>query len=132
VGAGGSARASPRTSIAFNDWVTLFKVAGIIGIIVAAIGFGTGNTGNLLAVRGDGAMLGAPTAAALATSLVFVMFCYAGWNAAAYLGGELVTPQRTLPWSLLLGTVLVAALYLALNMVYFYGAPMEAMAGKVG
>ncbi len=127
-----AAHARPtRASIAFNDWITLFKVAGIVGIIVAAIGLGSGNAENLLAARGDGAMLGAPTAAALATSLVFVMFCYSGWNAAAYLGGELVTPQRTLPSSLLLGTIVVAGLYLTLNLVYFYGAPMEALAGKV-
>ena len=69
--------------------------------------------------------------AALATSLVFVMFCYSGWNASAYLASEFENPQRDLPRSLLLGTSLVVILYLGLNAVYLYGADVDALAGVV-
>jgi APA family basic amino acid/polyamine antiporter len=67
----------------------------------------------------------------MGTSLVFVMFCYAGWNAAAYVASEMENPQRDLPRALLLGTGTVLALYLALNAVYFYGASVDELAGQV-
>jgi APA family basic amino acid/polyamine antiporter len=69
--------------------------------------------------------------AAFGASLVWVSFSYSGWNAAVYIGGEIRDPERTLPRSLLLGTALVTLLYLALNTVFVFAAPMEALAGKV-
>src|SRR5262245_22325531 len=42
---------------------------------------------------------------ALAVSLVWISFAYSGWNAAAYVAGEVREPERTLPLSLLGGTL---------------------------
>ena len=67
---------------------------------------------------------------ALAVALVWISFAYSGWNAAAYVGGELRAAERTLPRALLLGTGLVSVLYLALNAVFVLAAPLEALAGK--
>jgi APA family basic amino acid/polyamine antiporter len=119
-------------SIRFNNWVTLLKVGGIVGIIFGAAAFGTGSMANL----SQSSLAVADTSYAdlftrLGTSLVFVMFCYSGWNSASYLGAEVVRPQRTLPRAMLIGTGLVTALYLALNLVYFYGATVDELAGKV-
>jgi APA family basic amino acid/polyamine antiporter len=41
-----------------------------------------------------------------------VYFAYAGWNAAAYVAGEIRAPERALPFALLVGTAGVTALYL--------------------
>lgn len=60
--------------------------------------------------------------AQVALSLVFVSFAYSGWNAAAYVAGELREPARTLPRALLVGTTMVIGLYLALNVAFFYAA----------
>jgi APA family basic amino acid/polyamine antiporter len=120
-----------RAGIGFNDWITAFKVVGIVAILLATAAVGQGDVAGLLAADPARVPQGAGRAAAFATSLVFVMFCYAGWNAAAYLAGELREPQRTLPRALLLGTVTVLALYLGLNLVYFYGASVDELAGKV-
>jgi len=65
----------------------------------------------------------------LAVGLIFVMFSYSGWNAAAYIGEELRDPKRTLPLSLILGTVLVGLIYMGLNAVYIYAMPAGDMAG---
>ena len=51
-------------------------------------------------------------------SLVYIFYAYTGWNAASYLAGEIRDPQRRLPRAILLGTGLVVALYLGLNVVY--------------
>lgn len=59
-------------------------------------------------------------------ALIQVSFAYSGWNAAAYLAGEVRDPRRTLPWALIGGTVTVALLYLGLNLLFLYAVPAEA------
>ncbi|MBI2822478.1 MAG: APC family permease [Acidobacteria bacterium] len=121
-----------RGSMGFNDLITLFKVGGIVFIIVAAALVGEGAVSNLTRPSPSRlAMSGSQEWAAFGTSLIFVMFCYSGWNAAAYVAGEIRHPQRDLPRSLLTGTAIVLLLYLGLNAVYFYGAGVEDLAGKV-
>jgi len=69
--------------------------------------------------------------AQFAVSLIFVMFGYSGWNAATYVSGEMKTPERTIPASLVVGTLTVAAFYLLLNVAYLYALPLESMKGVV-
>jgi len=66
-----------------------------------------------------------------AVSLIFVYYSYSGWNASAYFVSELRNPQKTLPRSLLIGTLVVAALYLLLNLVFLYTAPVAELAGQL-
>ncbi len=68
---------------------------------------------------------------AFAMSLVWVSFSYAGWNAVIYLGGEVTNPERNLPRSLLTGTLLVTAIYLAINAVFVLAVPTEVIAGRL-
>lgn len=123
---------SSQLSIRFNNLVTLVKVGGIIVIILAAAAFGRGELANFsyvsIAYQGMGMMA---MFTALATSLIYVMFCYSGWNAAAYVASEIVEPQRNLPRALLAGTIVVTVLYMCLNAVYLYGANVDQLAGKV-
>ncbi|HRR83345.1 MAG TPA: amino acid permease [Planctomycetota bacterium] len=69
--------------------------------------------------------------AAFGVSLIWISFSYSGWNAAVYVGGEIEDPERTIPRALLLGTGLVAALYLALNAVFVLAAPAAELAGRL-
>jgi APA family basic amino acid/polyamine antiporter len=73
----------------------------------------------------DGFELGA-----FGVTLVWVSFAYSGWNAAVYVAGEVRDPERNLGRALLLGTALVAALYLALNAVFLCAAPAAQLAGR--
>lgn len=121
-----------RTGMKLGDWLTVFKVFGLVAIVVAAFAVGRGSLSNLSEVSSVYEGLNASDRyAALGTSLVFVMFCYSGWNASAYVASEFENPQRDLPRGLLLGTAFVVVLYLAINAVYFYGAPVDELAGKV-
>jgi APA family basic amino acid/polyamine antiporter len=121
-----------RRGVAFNDLVTVFKVGGIVLIIVAAFTIGKGSASNLISTS---QVYASSTATDLGkgfgTSLIFVGFCYSGWNAAAYVAGEMNDPQRDLPRALLVGTGVVVLLYLGLNAVYFYGASLEELSGEV-
>jgi APA family basic amino acid/polyamine antiporter len=121
-----------KGAIGFNDLMTLLKVGGIVAIIIAAVTVGKGNLDNFSYVSESyTTMERSSVFSALATSLIFVMFCYSGWNAAAYVASEIVEPQKTLPLALLTGTGIVTVLYLLLNAVYFYGANVDALANKV-
>jgi APA family basic amino acid/polyamine antiporter len=108
---------------------TIAKVALIVVFVGAGLVLGTGDWGHF-ARRGEGfAILGTTTgAAAYATALMYVSFAYSGWNAAAYIAGEIEKPQRTLPRALLLGTGIVMVLYILLNLVFLYAVPPEGMA----
>jgi APA family basic amino acid/polyamine antiporter len=107
---------------ALQRWLTIAKVVAIVGLLVAGFVLASGSASHFR-----------PTAAAhwgsFPVSLVFVMFAYSGWNAAAYLGGEIRTPGRTLPLALVAGTLLVTVLYLALNCFYLYALPIQDMSG---
>jgi basic amino acid/polyamine antiporter, APA family len=76
----------------------------------------------------------APAGGAWLAALVPVMFTYSGWNAAAYVAGEIRDPGRVIPRALLLGTAVVTALYVSLCALYLraLGAPGVAAAPTVG
>jgi APA family basic amino acid/polyamine antiporter len=74
---------------------------------------------------------GAFSTGAFAVALVWVSFSYSGWNAAAYLGGEIRAPERNLPRAMVAGVGLVTLLYLALNAVFVHAAPVEQLAGQL-
>jgi len=120
------------SAIRFNNMVTVSKAAGLVAIIAAAALVGHGDLTHFSYVSaGYQAMSATNTMTALGTSLIFVMFCYSGWNAAAYVASEIVEPQRNLPRALLAGTLIVTIIYLGLNAMYLYGADVDELAGKV-
>jgi APA family basic amino acid/polyamine antiporter len=66
-----------------------------------------------------------------AVALIYVSYAYTGWNAATYLSSELDNAQRNLPLILISGTLIVMALYIALNFVFLYTTPIQAMEGQL-
>lgn len=111
------------------------NIVTILGLVVLGFLAGDGSAADAAAAGSaagpgaagvDSAAAGAGSAAAAAAiepgglfvALVLVMFTYSGWNAAAYVAGELRDPGRTVPRSLFWGTGIVIVLYLALNALY--------------
>ncbi|BBO90574.1 amino acid permease [Desulfosarcina ovata subsp. ovata] len=118
---------SLRLGTRVQNLLTMFKLAVIVLFSVAGMMWGKGDWSHLGAVPDNGAGGWGP----FAVALIFVSFSYSGWNAAAYLGGEIRQPGRNLPLALMAGTGLVIALYLALNLVYVYALPASAMQGTL-
>jgi len=104
------------------------KVLVLLAFIVLGFTVGDGHTANfgMTATRD----VSTPLIAQFAISLVWVYVAYSGWNAATYVAEELRQPARTLPMALGIGTALVTVLYLLLNLVFLYAAPLEDMKGK--
>ena len=78
--------------------------------------------------KGDSGLI---VSGSFAISLIYVSYAYTGWNAATYLSSELKDPQKTLPWILITGTLIVMILYVLLNFVFLKVAPIEAMKGQI-
>ena len=114
----------------FQNYITAFKllIIGLI-IIVPFIYFGyepsnvsfspTGETSNTI------------LSSAFAGSLVWVMFSYSGWNASTYILGNLENPKKTLPFSLIFGTLAVTVIYVLLNFTFMYVASFQELEGQI-
>lgn len=68
---------------------------------------------------------------AFAGSLVWVMFSYSGWNASTYILGNLDNPKKTLPFSLIFGTMIVTVIYVLLNFIFMYVATFQELEGQI-
>lgn len=113
-----------------------FQVAATAGKIVLIVILA--GSAWLLAPRAEGALemewgQWQPLfSSAFGVSLFWVMYAYSGWNAAAYVAGEVAEPGRNLPRALILGTGLVTVLYVALNLAFLRVVPVEDMRALVG
>lgn len=68
---------------------------------------------------------------AFAVSLVFVMYAYSGWNSSIYIADEIKNPKKTVPISLIFGTIIVLTLYVLTNYVILLTTPMASLQGAL-
>ncbi|HST30672.1 MAG TPA: amino acid permease [Chthoniobacterales bacterium] len=68
---------------------------------------------------------------AFAVSLVWVMYSYSGWNASSYIISEVRQPERTVPRSLIVGTLAVTIAYVLLNAIFLATTPESEMRGQL-
>jgi APA family basic amino acid/polyamine antiporter len=112
----------------FQNLSTLAKVLVIAVLIVAGLLIHPKQPIDFTPAPGDaGVVFGAP----FAVALVYVMYSYSGWNAAAYIAGEIKSPETNVPRALLCGTGLVMVIYAALNAVFLLAAPISELRGKL-
>jgi APA family basic amino acid/polyamine antiporter len=71
---------------------------------------------------------GGDTPRGLGAALIPVLFAYSGWNAAAYVTGEIRDAKRNLGRALVLGTGVCMVLYVAMNAVYMKAMPLAQIA----
>lgn len=116
---------SLRVGSRVQNLLTLFKIVLVVGFIVAGLLSSRGSAGHFSGSFSAGALLDGK----FAVALIFISFAYSGWNAAAYLGGEIKRPSRNIPLAMLVGTLIVIALYFLLNLVYVYALPAAEMQG---
>lgn len=117
-----------KTAAFFQNGATWLKIGLIVVFIAAGLFFGEGQNISFWPQSGDFDLI---KSRPFAVSLVYVMYSYAGWNAATYIVGEIRDPQRTVPRAIAIGTVLVTGLYLLLNAVFLRVTPMAELDGKL-
>ena len=112
----------------FQNLSTLVKLLLIGALIAAGLFVQPKQPISFLPAPGDTiAIFGAP----FAVALVYVMYSYSGWNAAAYISGEIKQPEKNVPRSLIAGTGLVIVIYVLLNAVFLATTPVQELKGQL-
>jgi APA family basic amino acid/polyamine antiporter len=117
-----------RLGSTFQNISTLVKLLLIGGLIGAGLFLDPKQPVSFLPAAGDTtSIFGAP----FAVALVYVMYSYSGWNATAYISGEIKQPQKNVPRSLLGGTLVVIVIYTALNAIFLATTPIQELSGQL-
>jgi APA family basic amino acid/polyamine antiporter len=116
-----------KGGIGFQNYATSIKVLLILAFIILGVAMPTPQ--NISFLPTDHSWIDIKSSA-FAVSLIYVSYAYSGWNAAAYLSGEIENPKKNLPKSLLTGTFVVMILYILINYVFLRTAPMAEMKGQ--
>jgi len=101
---------------AFQLLVTVCKVAGLVLLVVAItlLNHSAPEQASPTSVGSD------PSVLAFGAALLAVMATFNGWANAAIVGGEVRDAERTVPWALITGVVIVTGLYLVTNVAFLH------------
>ena len=113
---------------AFQNISTLVKLL-LIGALIAA-GFLVPSKQPISFLPARGGMTSI-ISGSFAIALVYVMYSYSGWNAAAYITSEIERPEKNVPRSLLVGTGVVIVIYVLLNAVFLATTPADELKGQL-
>ena len=115
---------SVEVSATFLRWTTWLKL-GLLGLLtVWAFAFRLGSWSNFrpfFLQRADSMPLGP----ALAVGVVGAFFSFGGWWDVGKIAGEVKDPGRTLPRALMLGMLVVTAVYIMVSAVFLYLVPLN-------
>ncbi len=65
---------------------------------------------------------------AMGIALIAVFWAYDGWVYITWVAGEVKEPRRNVPLAMVLGVLVVGAIYMATNMTYLYALPLNQIA----
>ena len=116
-----------RNSSLFQGVFTWLKVLLIIGMIIAGLVYFPSSAPVEWSPNWSSEIF----TPSFAIALIYVTYAYSGWNASAYIVGEIKNPNRNLPISLVGGTLLVSVLYVLLQLTFLKQAPIQELASKV-
>jgi basic amino acid/polyamine antiporter, APA family len=105
-----------------SNVLTTFKIVSLVVFIGFGLTAGAGTPANVMQ------SVGPVTTTGFLFALIPVMFTYSGWNAASYMAEEIRDPGRNVPRSLLMGTAIVIAIYLLINILYLWVIPIGELA----
>lgn len=108
----------------FQFVFTWLKVALIVAIVVVAFTFRGGSFANF-STSFSGAKGGL---SGFMVALVAALWAYDGWNDLNMVSEEIERPERNIPMALIVGVLLVAGLYMAMNAAVQYVLPASAVA----
>ena len=98
---------------------------GALAVLILCAWSGTGATDWATTGRNDAATSGF---IAFGAALIPILFTYGGWQQANYVAEEIRDPERWLPRSLIIGTVVVVVIYLLVNVAYLRALGLNGLA----
>ncbi len=118
---------SIRQSSLFQNIFTILKILLILLLIIGS--FMQGSATNALDFSGG--WQNEITTTGYAVALVYVMYAFSGWNAAAYIVDEIDSPSKNLPRALVGGTLLVSILFVLLQLAFLNQATLDQLQNKI-
>jgi APA family basic amino acid/polyamine antiporter len=104
--------------------LTVFKMTIVLAVIVLAFGADQGTWSNF-STGFEGAKGGI---GGFVVALVAALWAYDGWNNVAVVAGEVKNPERNVPFALISGMIIVAALYMLMNAALQFVMPAARIA----
>ena len=120
---------SVRDASAVQVVLTAIKVLALVAIIATAMMVPIGAVAAAAPAATDTDF---PGISAFALALVAGLFAFGGWHMVSYAADETIDPTRTIPRSLLLGTIAVTVLYVGVNAAYLSVLTPGAVAASRG
>ena len=106
---------------------TLGKILAIIFIIIAGFLLGSKIPDHFVAAEAINQDISIKD---FFLALVAGLFAFGGWHMVTYNAEETLNPRKTIPRALMLGVLVVTICYIALNAVYLYVLPLDAVASS--
>jgi len=110
-----------------HEWVVVFMLLALTLLIVAAL-WKFSLTAELPSINTQ--PLTKFSLFAFANSLVWISLSYSGFNAAAYVAGEVPDASTAVPRGMVFGTLLTIILCVSVNAIILYSAPIEVLRGQ--
>lgn len=115
--------------VQFGGWVMNFftaaKLLALVGLTLAVAFSGKGSSANFLPWWPE--EISSNYISAFGLALTSALWAYDGWISVTLNTGEFRNPKRDVPLSLIIGTFIVIAVYLAANFAYSYIIPLSVM-----
>jgi APA family basic amino acid/polyamine antiporter len=113
----------------FSNVFTGLKLIGISAVIL--IGFFMGSSG-VMHIKPVSTVSTVPSgnfAVVFGLALIGVLWSYGGWQHASFVAGETKNARRTVPRAMIIGSLVVAVVYLLTNLAYLFLLPVHKIAG---
>ncbi len=109
---------------------TWTKFAAMAAFVVLGFAIGKGDWSHFRS-PGLGLTMGmhpAQLISVMGVALIAVFWAYDGWVYITWVAGEVKEPRRNVPLAMVLGVLVVGAIYMSMNMTYLYALPLGEIA----
>ena len=120
-----------RWGALLQNMSTWTKFIAMAVFVILGFAIGKGHWSNFTAHTAGGLSMGLSPSqfiSALGVGLIAVFWAYDGWVYVTWVAGEVKDPRRNVPLAMVLGVLVVGAIYLAMNMTYVYALPLTEIA----
>src|SRR5246127_5764803 len=110
---------------------TWTKFAAMSAFVLLGLAIGKGSWSHFKSQGAGGLTIGLTPGqliSALGIGLIAVFWAYDGWVYITWVAGEVKEPRRNVPRAMVLGIIVVAVVYLAMNFTYVYAMPLTEVA----
>jgi basic amino acid/polyamine antiporter, APA family len=123
-----------RKGTILQNVATWAKFVAMAAFVILGFAIGKGHWSNFSASASGGpatlsmGLSMTQLASALGVGLIAVFWAYDGWVYITWVAGEVKDPRKNVPRAMVLGIIVVAVIYIAMNMTYMYAMPLSEVA----